>query len=259
MYLKLFVFLLASSITLPVLAEPQLPQRSAADPRIKRYSYNENEVYRLDLPLKSVNALQFSDSEEVQSILIGDSASWEIVKLKAGNVVSVKPIVPAASTNMTIYTDRRVYTFELHSREAFVPGQGGAPLFRSIFTYPDEVKKRESQGTAQVKAPVSARPVDSNYMVSGQAEFRPTWVQDDGKQTSFFLPESAPRPAIFKVGPDRTEQLINSRTAGDRIIVDGLSDYWVLRVGDEAVCIGRAGAVNAKNHRFELGIAANAG
>ena len=140
-----------------------------------------------------------------------------------------------------------------------MPGQGGAPLFRSIFTYPDEVKKRESQGTAQVKAPVSARPVDSNYMVSGQAEFRPTWVQDDGKQTSFFLPESAPRPAIFKVGPDRTEQLINSRTAGDRIIVDGLSDYWVLRVGDEAVCIGRAGAVNAKNHRFELGIAANAG
>ncbi|MBY3517366.1 TrbG/VirB9 family P-type conjugative transfer protein, partial [Rhizobium laguerreae] len=49
-----------------------------SDPRIRHFAYNENNVYRLDLYLKSVTALQLSQSEEVESILIGDSASWEV-------------------------------------------------------------------------------------------------------------------------------------------------------------------------------------
>ncbi|WP_217577443.1 TrbG/VirB9 family P-type conjugative transfer protein [Mesorhizobium sp. GbtcB19] len=215
------------------------PAQLGTDPRIKRYVYNENTVYKLDLYLKSVNALQFSDSEEVQSILIGDSASWEVVKLKSGNVVSIKPIVASVTTNMTIYTNRHVYTFELHSLGDIQAGSGETPLFRSIFTYPGDVKPKPPRRTAP------QRPVDSNYLASGDAEFRPRWVQDDGLQTSFFLPEGAPRPAIFKVGPDRKEQLINSRTQGDRIVVDGTSDYWVLRIGDQAVCVGRTGVVNS--------------
>lgn len=216
------------------MADPPVP----TDPRIKRYAYNENTVYRLDLYLKSVNALQFSDSEEVQSILIGDSASWEVVKLKAGNVVSIKPIISPATTNMTIYTNRRVYSFELRSLGDFAAGVGEIPPFRSIFTYPAEVKPKPVSS-----APV-VRQIDSNYLASGQAEFRPTGVQDDGHQTTFFLPDGAPRPAIFKVGPDRQEQLINSRTQGRRIVVDGTSDFWVLRIGDEMVCVGRTGATN---------------
>ncbi len=216
-----------------------------ADPRIKRYVYSENNVYRLDLYLKSVMALQFSDSEEVQSILIGDSASWEVVKLKSGNVVSVKPTVQSATTNMTIYTDKRVYSFELHSLGDLAAGMETAGPFRTIFTYPDDKKPKPQNSTTLVSS-----PVDSNYLVSGKAGFRPLWVEDNGRQTTFFLPNGSRRPAIFKVGPNHTEQLINSRTEGNRVVVDGTNNYWVLRIGNESVCVGRSRAVRANSGDF---------
>lgn len=218
------------------------PAGSAAyrDPRIRYLAYAENSVYRLDLYLKSVSAVQFSDGEQVESILIGDSASWEVVKLKNGHVVSIKATIPSASTNMTVYTDRRVYTFELHSLgEAPANGASASPL-RTIFTYPAEKRAKVASG------PPRLEQINSNYLVSGKAEFRPTWVQDNGRQTSFFMSDGAPRPAIFKVGPKKDEQLINSRTQGNRIVVDGVADYWVLRIGDKVVCIGRGDAVRGK-------------
>ncbi len=225
-------------------AQTTLPAPTA-DPRIKRYAYNENDVYRLDLYLKSVMALQFSDSEEVQSILIGDSASWEVVKLKSGNVVSIKPTVSSATTNMTIYTDKRVYSFELHSLGDLAVGMETAGPFRTIFTYPNDKKTK-----SQAPATPSGNPVDSSYLLSGRASFRPLWVQDNGRQTTFFLPTGARRPAIFKVGPHHSEQLINSRTEGNRVVVDGTNDYWVLRIGEESVCVGRTRSVRAKGGDF---------
>lgn len=221
----------------PALAE-QAPVGFKSDIRIKRYVYDENNVYKLNLYLKSVTALQFADGENVESILIGDSASWEVVKLKMGNVISLKPIIDEALTNMTIYTDRRVYTFELISAGEIKPGMkaGADQAFRTVFTYPEEF-------TAVDKSLVKGGPVNQNYMVSGQTPFRPIAVHDNTLQTTFVLPKGGQRPAVFKVGHDRQEKLVNSRTDGNRIIVDGTSDFWVMRIGDEMVCIGRAGAI----------------
>ncbi|WP_117195902.1 TrbG/VirB9 family P-type conjugative transfer protein [Rhizobium terrae] len=238
------VFLLACCCASPAFSavpspQVQAPAENTADPRIKTFLYNENDVYRLDLYLKSVTSLQFSEGEEVQSILIGDSASWEVVKLKSGNVVSVKAIIPSAATNMTIYTDSRVYTFDLRSLGELPPGSEKSAILRTVFTYPEE---KEAKITTPEPAEGNRR-INSDYMVSGRARFRPTWVQDNGRQTTFFLPSNAPRPAIFKVGRDKKEALVNSRTTGNTIIVDGKSDYWVLRIGDETVCIGNKTAV----------------
>lgn len=226
----------SASDSLSALSQKPAAAAPTRDPRIRRFAYNENHVYRLDLYLKSVTALQLSQSEEVESILIGDSASWEVVKLKAGNVVSIKPTLPSATTNMTIYTNRRVYTFELRCIGEFTGGSNAAPIFRSIFTYADDEKPEESSGTS-----LEPDRLRADYLFSGDAAFRPRWVQDDGRQTMFFLPEGAPRPAVFRVGSGNNEQLINSRTNGNQIIVDGTSDYWILRIGNESVCIGRTG------------------
>ncbi|WP_245412427.1 TrbG/VirB9 family P-type conjugative transfer protein [Notoacmeibacter ruber] len=237
MFFKRLLILLCAGFCLvgPVQAE-QTPIASQTDSRIKRYVYDENNVYRLDLYLKSITAVQFDTGEVVESIIIGDSASWEITKLNAGNVVSIKPIVPNALTNMTVYTDRRVYTFELHCAGEIEPGEVARQSFRTIFSYPGE--EAEFDESLAVDG-----PVDNNYLVSGFAPFRPIAVQDNTLQTTFLLPKGAPRPAIFKVGPDKSEELVNSRTDGGSIVVDGTSDYWVLRIGDESVCIGKAGVI----------------
>lgn len=195
--------------------------------------------------MKSVTALQFGADETVESILIGDSASWEVVKLKAGNVVSVKPILPSATTNMTIYTDRHVYTFELRSVGEFVAGAQETPLFRSIFTYPEDKKPKPESGGDVSSGAVPGDLIRADYVLSGYASFRPRWVQDNGRQTIFFLPEGAPRPAIFRVAENNREHLVNSRSRGNQVIVDGTSDYWVLRIGDLYVCAARSTAAQS--------------
>jgi type IV secretion system protein VirB9 len=226
--------------TAPVFANP-VGAAANRDPRIRYIGYGENSIYRLDLNLKMVSAVQFSDGEQIESILIGDSASWEVVKLKNGHVISIKATIPSATTNMTVYTDRHVYTFELHSLGDVSPGSTLSPL-RTVFVYPASRKPKVASGQPRLEQ------IDSSYMLSGDAEFRPAWVQDNGRQTSFFMREGAPRPAIFKVGPKHEEQLINSRTQGNRIVVDGVSDYWVMRIGDKAVCVGRSKAVHENPH-----------
>ncbi|WP_085033075.1 TrbG/VirB9 family P-type conjugative transfer protein [Ensifer aridi] len=242
MFRVLFVSLISSAVlTNPAIAE-QSPVGLPADTRIKRYVYDENNVYKLNLYLKSVTALQFAEGENVESILIGDSASWEVVKLKMGNVISLKPIIDHALTNMTVYTDQRVYTFELRSVGEIKAGmkRGADQAFRTVFTYPDKLKGLD-------RSRAQGGPIQHRYMVSGYAQFRPLAVIDNTLQTTFILPKGAPRPAVFKVGNDREERLVNSRTVGERIIVDGTSDYWVLRIGDDAVCVGKAGAVHIAN------------
>ncbi|MGX9120403.1 TrbG/VirB9 family P-type conjugative transfer protein [Mesorhizobium sp. BHbsci] len=232
----IFSFVLATA----VMAE-QSPVGFASDARIKRYAYDEHNVYKLDLYLKSVTAIQFDVGENVESILLGDSASWQVIKLKMGNVVSLKPLIDQALTNMTIYTDQRVYTFELRSVGEIKAGvkAGAAQAFRIVFTYPDQSKPSD-------KNLARGGPVNHQYVASGHAQFRPLAVTDNTLQTTFVLPKGAPRPAIFRVGHDREEKLVNSRTDGDHIIVDGTSDYWVMRIGNDAVCVGKTSAAMVK-------------
>jgi type IV secretion system protein VirB9 len=217
---------------------PDSVQVSNSDPRILRLKYEEGEIYNLDVSLRSVTVIRFGPGENVQSIMIGDSSSWQVVKLKAGNVVSVKPISPSATNNMTIYTNRRVYSFSMTAKDDFGEQKPPTP-YRIEFIYPEKPDTGLAQGG----------PIDQNYLVSGRAPFRPLSVQDNEIQTTFYMPPNSPRPAIFKVGPDRDELLVNSRTDGDRVIVDGRSDFWVLRIGDQSVCIGHARAIRASSHK----------
>lgn len=239
---KLISSLLLSSLILASPAFSGTLMEVKPDERIRYYPYKEDTIYKLELALKSVTALQFDSSETVESIIIGDSASWEVVKLKAGHVVSIKPIIEQASTNMTIYSDQRVYSFELHSKPE--ARDGVSNVYRSIFSYP---RKRRPPVVRQVQ-----QPINSDYVVSGEAAFRPRWVQDDSRQTTFFLPKNSPRPAIFKVGPNKTEELVNSRSNEDKVIVDGTSAFWVMRIGDEVICVGRETAALAANHPVVL-------
>lgn len=238
--------LVSSAVIAFVAVTPARAEQNAvgyqADVRIKKYVYDENNVYNLNLYLKSVTAIQFAQGELVQSILIGDSASWEVVKLKSGNVISIKPIIDRALTNMTVYTDQRVYTFELRSVGEIAAGSrhGAGQAFRTVFTYPEDPNAKPD------KSLVVGGPINSQYMVTGTSNFRPVAVHDNTLQTTFLLPQGAQRPAVFKVGNDGKERLVNSRTDGERMIVDGTSNFWVMRIGDDRICVGRTEAIRSK-------------
>ena len=213
----------------PALAE-QKPVPLPADARIKTFVYNENTVYRLDMHTNFISTVQFGAGEVVESIQVGDSASWQIIRLKRGDVISIKPLNSDAITNMTVYTDRRVYSFELRAHRG-TAGHRANHNFRTTFRYPTPVVSEF--GTAAT----SRARRNFDYFVAGSAAFQPVEVYDNGKQTIFSFPENGPLPGIFRVGKGGREYIVNSRTVGNQIIVDGVHKEWTVRIGEEAICV----------------------
>lgn len=245
--------------TVPALAA-QAPQALPTDPRVKQLIYQKDNVYKLDLYLKAITSIQFEKDEVVKAILVGDSASWEIIRLQRGNVISIKPLIADTVTNMTMYTDKRVYTFELHAVGEISADSGNLlkQNYRSTFIYPpEETKKKVTKGKKKTQKKGSknkkrakkannlfmvdentyASLMDIKYFVAGQSRFVPLNVYDNGRQTFFTLPKFASRPAIFKVDDKGNESLVNSRSRGNVVIVDSVSNFWTLRIGDEAICV----------------------
>ena len=228
------VFGAAIMSSIPASAE-QAPVPLPADARIKQFVYNENTVYRLDMHTNFISTVQFGKNEVVESIQVGDSASWQIIRLKRGDVISIKPLNSDAITNMTVYTDRRVYTFELRAHRGR-RGRRQNHNFRTTFKYPTGV-------IAQYSGSQSKRGRNFDYQMSGDASFAPYEVFDNGKQTFFTFPEGTALPAIFKVGKGGKEYLVNSRTAGRQIIVDSIEPQWTVRIGEDALCVARGGTI----------------
>lgn len=222
---------------MPALADTR-PVSLPVDPRIKRFVYDENTVYRLDVHMRFITSVQFAPGEIIESIQIGDSASWQILRLDRGDVISIKPLIERAHTNMTVMTDARVYTFELR---ALRPSASSALNFRVGFTYPAE-DLIQFGGASGGGGAGRAGPLFHNYLVAGDAPFQPVAVFDDTRQTTFRFAPNTARPAIFKVDETGAESIVNLRQAGDSVIVDGVSDRWTVRIGDEALCVASARA-----------------
>ena len=229
----LLAFLTGTGTAMSETAPRPFPQ----DSRIRSFSYSEHEVYRLDTYMRFITSIEFARGETIESIQVGDSESWQIVRLERGDILSVKPLIDGAYTNMTVYSDRHPYTFELRARK----GQAGSPNlnYRVSFRYPqDEAQSRQS---AVARA---ERPRIYDYYAAGAAtSIRPLQVYDDGKRTIFTFPDAARRPGIFLVKPDGQEIIVNARHEGNSSIVDRVSDRWTIRIGDEELCVASGRAI----------------
>lgn len=213
------------------------PRSLSSDPRIREYRFDPNTVYRLDVFMKFITSVHFGEGEEIESIQIGDSASWEVVRLSRADVLSVKPLIEGAYTNMTVLTDRRAYTFELRARSANV----GSPQlnYRISFRYPDEDARRHAEVRAREN-----RAKDFDYVAAGDQSLRPASVYDDGVATYFKFSPGAPRPAIFRVDPAGRESVVNVRATNDGFIVDSISERWTIRRGERELCVAHEDVID---------------
>ena len=219
-------------------AETQ-PRPFPQDSRIRSFTYHQNEVYRLDTYMRFITSIEFAPGESIESVQMGDSESWQVVRLDRGDVLSVKPLIEGAYTNMTVYTNLRPYTFELRARQ----GQVGSPNlnYRVSFRYPAEEAQVRNAAIARAE-----RPKDYDYYAAGDAaSIKPVQVYDDGRRTIFVFPETARRPGIFLVGPDGRESIVNVRHDENASIVDRVSDRWTIRVGDEEICVAHGDVIRS--------------
>ena len=199
-----------------------IPKGGPRDSRVRLATYQDAQVYRLSLSLTHVTTVEFGEGETIRSIIAGDTEGFEIDGVPGGQAFAIKPVARGVHTNVTVYTNRRSYYFNVEETPS--------PTFYVVqFRYPDTKSRQERA--------VAAHPPNYNYGASAQTEFTPARVWDDGTFTYFEFARNAPVPAIFRYASGR-ERTVNTQAARDGVIrVSGVSPQWVLRIGEDLVCI----------------------
>ncbi|MBC7519994.1 MAG: P-type conjugative transfer protein VirB9 [Sandarakinorhabdus sp.] len=224
----LFAVLIGAAMTA---AAAQVPQPSPVDPRIRTIVYNPREVVTITGQLGYQMVVAFGDGERIENISIGDGQAWQVTPNRKADLLFLKPIDRLPSTNMTVVTNLRRYNFELISVPATTRR---AQTYDIRFMYPNE---ELAAAAKPVDVPASEAPPPEGwnfaYSYTGAKTNVPARVFDDGKATFFQWVDGGEAPAVFVVGPDGKESLVNTATRGRYFVVEQVAAHFVLRNGTQ--------------------------
>ena len=205
--------------------------------------------------------VELQPGERVNDVHVGDQGRWVLEYAMAGTAVHlvVKPLVANISTNVAVYTDRRVYQLELESS----PDGEHTPFIS--FAYPEDRKKawlslhrqtfgedvRGGQGGVagegvgeDAAAEVSANPESLFFAykikkagrrrVRKRIDWAPERVYDDGEKTIIVLPRKVlarELPVLFVRDASGDNQMRAYSVKGRHFVVTGLFEHAVLVKG----------------------------
>ncbi len=199
----------------------------------------------LTAPLKLTD-IQLQPGEIIKEIQLGDTVRWQVAPSLSGNGdtqvshVVVKPTDSGLATTLDIFTDLRSYHINLKSTKiSYFPVVS--------FGYSDELKEKwdayqKGVHTAQLKKTMQVNGVggldvtrlDFNYVISGNASFKPTRIFNDGRKTYIQMPydlSSREAPILLALDPSGAEKIVNYRVSGNQYIVDQLFSEAILIAG----------------------------
>jgi type IV secretion system protein VirB9 len=209
------------------------PPAGPEDPRIRTVAYDPNQVIRLDGYVGYHVHLEFAPGETFVNLGAGDTAGLEVGA--EGNHLFLKPKDARVATNLTILTNRRVYSIDYHVSRKAPDASTDAIVYSLRFTYPAEV------GPVVVAEPKlggpSARPINTDYWFCGDRSLRPVRATDDGVQTRLIFAARAEMPAVFVKNDDGTESLVNSSVEQDQLVLHRVAPTFVLRRGNLVGCV----------------------
>ncbi len=239
--------ILLSSLILGVLISPpamaeRVPRAGKADARVKTLTYHDNDVYRLRGSYGYTTTIEFSGKETIETISLGDSESWQVIKPKQQpNILFVKPLEENADTNMTVLTSKHMYTFDMSAGRA-ASSQSPSLAFRIAFIYPEEQTLELASFSDKSASfnPLSGAPSTEwnfDYSYAGDKKLRPERVFDDGAFTYFLMKDVDVMPAVFLVDKGDNESIVNFNIQGQYLVVNRTGGQFTLRDGDYATCI----------------------
>ena len=210
-----------------LLVAARMPEPGPVDPHVQSILYAPDEVVRLRGAMGWQIMLEFGPDERIENVSIGDALAWQVTPNKRARNLFLKPLIKNATTNMTVVTDRRRYTFSLET----------GPKDRTVpwvvrFEYPREVVEA-------IEEPLPPPPPTLNfaYTVAGDPALRPSRVWDDGLMTYFEFDPALAIPAIFAGPPGKNEALVNSSARGRVIVVQQMASNFTLRTGKQVATV----------------------
>ena len=207
----------------PALAQVQ-PIAGDGDPHLQMVDYNPGQIVQLRGAPGYELMVELSPDEQVQSVALGDSGSWQVSVSKSGDRLFLKPSQSGSGTNMTVVTSVRVYNFDLVAVQGLAPDMP----YNVQFRYPaPRAAPRDAQ---YVDVSAAARRV-SRYKLSGDRVLRPSSVTDDGQHTYIIWPKDTPIPAVYTVDRSGNEVLVNGMMGtNDVYVVDGAPQLLTFRI-----------------------------
>ena len=208
------------------------------------FTYSEGGIYELQTATFHETAIELQPGEVLTGKDLptaGDTTRWTVASTRTGMapneaiVLIVKPLEADLETNMTITTNRRLYSVILKSNERTY-----MPLV--AWLYPQDEARAQQEQLAHARdvdaeaEPLAVDPdrLNFNCAISGsKVPWAPLRVYDDGAKTYLQMsPEMASfeAPALF-VLEKNDPLLVNYRVKRSLYIVDRLFDRAQLRVG----------------------------
>ena len=230
--------ILSSIIAMPSARADWMPAPGGGDPRIRVAPYSSTRVYRLYGYVGYQIDIEFARGERFKGLAAGNI---EGIAFKAdGRHLFIKPRVTRLRTNLTVLTNLRAYEFD-YSVSSGTPNPSTEPVIYALrFSYPrspvaamPHVKERISRDLAH--GPVAARNFDYGYC--GSPSLKPEAVWDNGVQTWIRFGARQALPAIFVLGADGSESLVNFSVHRGDVVVQCVVRRLVLRRGKLEGCI----------------------
>lgn len=191
------------------------PTPGRGDPRIQTVLYDADQVVQLQGTPGFQIDVEFASDEQIENVAVGDSAAWQVTPNRRGDHLFIKPLLSGVTTNLTVVTSARTYLFEL------APASGETP-FTVRFRYP--------AAETAAAADVTPATVEGRYRLSGDRALRPSRIADDGTHTYIEWPRDAALPAVYALGPQGQETLVNGGMRDGLFVIDGVAPQLVFRI-----------------------------
>jgi type IV secretion system protein VirB9 len=240
----------------------------APDPRMKEMVYDGKSVITILVARGIATAIELDPTDAITFAATGvgadcarESDSWCIAALPGARVIFVKPkSFASGSNNLQIVSTARSYAFRFDILARADPRE---PVYRlSIKAAPPQPAKGppvqgvDDPGIALraasaalassphdlVNARLTGAPqvVNTRYSVAlGNAsdDIVPSLVFDDGRFTYLRFAANREIPAVFQIGQDGVESMVNVRMEGDLLVVDRIARRVNLRMGRQIVAV----------------------
>jgi type IV secretion system protein VirB9 len=212
--------LAAALLALAPAAAQVRPQPGDGDRRLQSVDYAPDQVVTLEVATGYQLTVELAPDEQVENVAVGDSAAWQVTANRRGDRLFIKPLQSGVTTNMTVITNARVYAMDLLP----LSGPSTEMAYTVRFRYPEAGEDTAADdGDAE---PVLA----GRYRLSGARRLRPSRIGDDGRQTFIEWPQDRPLPAVYAIGRDGQETLVNGMMRDDVFVIDSVVQRLVFRI-----------------------------
>lgn len=212
------------------------------DTKLVAYEYDPNRTYPIKSRVKVYTEIVVPEDEKITAYYpsADDKRGWPYTVSGDKRHVFVMPTEAGTVNTATLITNKRSYllTFEASDSGAWFQ------RVRWIVPSPDQ----DELPTQYEEAPPDASdqntpPAPSladmfvNYDITGNANFAPSLVADNGKFTWFRIPHDAQElPALFVLDDKDQPELVNYTIDQNGMIkAQRVADAWLLKLGDQEV------------------------